>query len=233
MHHPLPSRVLLSAPPSALRLSLQVANMLAMPLSFAALITRFRFNATWYSYAAAPTVLGMIIGQVVLMLVMAVFDPLYTLPQLYVALVLQARCVAVPRAYARLDAASPTLAALLAAVPVVGKFPLDAKACNGYFAMDLPFYLGLRTAELAIPYITAVSFGPAFPPLYAIALAALLCGEAQDRVKVLRRLKRLPKQSSDELPRLLTGIVFPLGLLCRMLLLPRLLDEKLAGQAAG
>lgn len=207
--------------------------MLAMPLSFAALITRFRFNATWYSYAAAPTVLGMIIGQVVLMLVMAVFDTLYTLPQLYVALVLQARCVAVPRAYARLDAASPTLAALLAAVPVVGKFPLDAKACNGYFAMDLPFYLGLRTAELAIPYITAVSFGPAFPPLYAIALAALLCGEAQDRVKVLRRLKRLPKQSSDELPRLLTGIVFPLGLLCRMLLLPRLLDEKLAGQAAG
>jgi hypothetical protein len=214
----------------ALRLvCFQTLNMLVTPLGFLALVSRFEFSATWYRYASGPTVTGMLAGQVVAQLVMAVIDVLFLLPQAFVTLVLACRCRAVPRLYAWLNYSSPALAALLAAIPVLGKFPLDHEATVAYFTEEQPFYLGKRAAEIAIPFISAVAFGPAFPCLYALALVATVCGEAQDRVKVLRRLKRLPTQADDDLLQILTGVVFPVGILSRMALLLPIYSPKLDG----
>ena len=207
----------------------QTINMLMTPLGFLALVSRFEFSATWYRYASGPTVTGMLAGQVVAQLVMAVIDVLFLLPQAFVTLVLACRCRAVPRFYAWLNYSSPALAALLAAIPVLGKFPLDHEATAAYFTDQQPFYLGKRAAEIAIPFISAVAFGPAFPCLYALALVATVCGEAQDRVKVLRRLKRLPAQADDDLLQILTGVVFPVGILSRMALLLPIYSPKLDG----
>ena len=207
----------------------QTINMLMTPLGFLALVSKFEFSATWYRYASGPTVTGMLAGQVVAQLVMAVIDVLFILPQAFVTLVLACRCRAVPQFYAWLNYSSPALAGLLAAIPVVGKFPLDHEGTVAYFMTEQPFYLGKRTAEIAIPFISAVTFGPAFPCLYALALFATFCGEAQDRVKVLRRLKRLPTQADDDLLQILTGVVFPVGILSRMALLLPVYSPKLDG----
>jgi len=205
----------------------QLANTLLTPSIFYFFLTDWQVSAEWYVYATGPCVMGLLIGLVILQFLMGAIALLFTLPQLFVSAVLYFKCLGVPHCYAWMERTCPCLAAFLSIIPVLGKFPLDQMAANEYFVFENSFYLGVRTGEIAVPLISTMAFGVAFPMLYPIAFVATLIGVLQDRWNFLRRMKPLAPMSGVPLSEAVTGTLFPILLILRFGLMLVLFENKL------